>query len=71
MTTEFSGGGDPQRTIELLWGPIEPRKRRGPKPRLTVDQIAAKAVEMADREGLEAVSMRKLADELDVTAMSM
>jgi AcrR family transcriptional regulator len=70
MTTDYSGGGDPQRTIELLWGTWE-RPRRGPKPRLTLDAIVRAAVDLADAEGLGAVSMRRLADEVGTTAMSL
>lgn len=70
MTTERSGGGDPKRSIELLWG-LQDRPRRGPKPRFTVDQIAQAAIRLADREGLAALSMRRVADQLGVTAMSL
>ncbi|GAA3755401.1 TetR/AcrR family transcriptional regulator [Plantactinospora mayteni] len=70
MTTEYSGGGDPKRSMELLWG-VPDRPRRGPKPKLTVDQIVQAAIAIADREGLAGLSMRRVADELDVTAMSL
>jgi AcrR family transcriptional regulator len=70
MATEYSGGGDPKRSIELLWRTQEPPKR-GPKPRLTVDQIAGVAIDLADREGLAGLSMRRVADHLGVTAMSL
>ncbi|GAA4718067.1 TetR/AcrR family transcriptional regulator [Phytohabitans rumicis] len=70
MTTEYTGGGDPKRSMELLWG-IQERSRRGPKPRLSVDQITAAAIGLADRDGLAALSMRKVADRLGVTAMSL
>lgn len=70
MTTEFSGSGDPARTVELLWGLREP-SRRGPKQRLTVPQIAEAAIALADGEGLAALSMRRVAERLGVTAMSL
>jgi AcrR family transcriptional regulator len=38
---------------------------------LTRDRVLAAAVELADREGIEAVSMRRLAQELGVEAMSL
>jgi len=38
---------------------------------LSVARIAAAAIAMADQEGLEALSMRRLADRLDVEAMSL
>src|SRR6185437_10911725 len=69
MSTEYSGSGDPRRTIELLWGVR--RRRRGPRPSLSGEQIAAKAIELADRDGLGGLSMRRLADELGITAMSL
>lgn len=68
--TEFSGGGDPKRVMALLWGTAD-SPRRGPKPRLTVPRIAAAAIQLADTEGLPALSMRRLAERLGVTAMSL
>ncbi len=69
MGTQYSGSGDPRRTIELLWG-VE-RPRRGPKPRFTVSQIARAAIDLADRDGLPGLSLRRVADELGITAMSL
>ena len=69
MPGEYSGSGDPRRTIELLWGVR--RRRRGPRPSLSGDQIVAKAIELTDRDGLGGLSMRRLADELGITAMSL
>jgi AcrR family transcriptional regulator len=57
-------------TLQILWGRSE-RKGRGPKPALTVEQIVQAAVELADEEGLEAASMRRVADRLGVGAMSL
>src|SRR6266704_5325716 len=69
MPTEYSGSGDPQRTIDLLWGVHRPR--RGPKPSLSGDQVVTTAIQLADRHGLGGLSMRRLADELGITAMSL
>jgi len=69
VPTEYSGSGDPQRTIDLLWGVR--RRRRGPKPSLSGEQVVATAIQMADRDGLGGLSMRRLADELGITAMSL
>lgn len=69
MPSEYSGSGDPRRTIELLWGVR--RRRRGPRPSLSGEQIVAKAIELADSGGLGGLSMRTLADELGITAMSL
>jgi AcrR family transcriptional regulator len=70
VTIEYSGTGDPTRSMELLWG-LQERPKRGPKPKLSVEQISAAAIALADAEGLAAVSMRRVADELGVTAMSL
>ena len=48
------------------------RAERGSrKPRFTRDDIAAAAIRIADSEGFEAVSMRRLAAELDAGTMSL
>lgn len=67
---EHSGSGDPRRTVELLWGPGQ-RAAKGPKPRLTVAEVTAAAVILADAEGLQRFSMRRLAEALGVSAMSL
>jgi AcrR family transcriptional regulator len=56
--------------LDLLWGRREPG-RRGPKPGLSVDAIVEAAVGLADAEGLEAVSMARVAGELGFTTMSL
>ncbi|HSK48087.1 MAG TPA: TetR/AcrR family transcriptional regulator C-terminal domain-containing protein [Coriobacteriia bacterium] len=45
--------------------------RKANTPTLTREQIVAAAIAIVDREGLEALSMRKLAAELGVGAMSL
>jgi len=70
VAREYSGAGDPTRSIELLWG-VNERSKRGPKPKLTLAQITRAAIEIADAEGLEALSMRRVGDQLGVTAMSL
>jgi AcrR family transcriptional regulator len=56
--------------LDLLWGRRE-RGRHGPKPGLSVDAIVGAAVGLADAEGLEAVSMARVAKELGFTTMSL
>ncbi|MFJ9693367.1 TetR/AcrR family transcriptional regulator [Kitasatospora sp. NPDC101183] len=56
--------------IALLWGEQE-QPTRGPKPSLTPRRIAASAVAIADAEGLEAVSMSKVAAGFGVSAMAL
>ncbi|SCK07351.1 TetR/AcrR family transcriptional regulator [Streptomyces sp. WMMB 322] len=70
MTTEYSGSGDLGRTLELLWhGKGQPT--RGPKPGLTLERIVVTAVELANREGLPALSMRRVATQLGVGTMTL
>ncbi|MGW3044507.1 TetR/AcrR family transcriptional regulator [Kitasatospora sp. NPDC001159] len=57
-------------TVRLLWGPSA-KPTRGPKPALSLERIAAAGVEVADAEGLGAVSMQKVAALLDFTKMSL
>jgi AcrR family transcriptional regulator len=70
MTTEHSGSGDLSVSMKLLWHGKEPAAR-GPKPGLTLEGIVEAAVALADRDGLAALSMRKVAAELDVGTMSL
>lgn len=67
---EYSGSGDPSRSLALLWRTAE-RPSRGDKPALTVDRIVRAAIGLADQEGLAALSMRRVADQLGVGTMSL
>ena len=67
---ELVSRGDPRRSMALLWGKCEP-PARGPKQGVTVEQIVGAAIELADTEGIEAVSMRKVAERLERSAMSL
>jgi AcrR family transcriptional regulator len=51
-----------------IWARPEPRGRR---PRLTREQIAKAALEIADQEGFDAVSMRHVAAKLGTGAMTL
>lgn len=56
--------------VDLLWEP----RGRGARPQrqaLTVDRIAEAAIEVADAEGMAAVSMQHVAGRLDVTKMAL
>jgi AcrR family transcriptional regulator len=70
MTVEYSGSGDPGRTMALLWGTGK-KPSRGPKPALSVERIVGAAIEVADKEGLAALSMRRVADGLGIGTMSL
>jgi AcrR family transcriptional regulator len=56
--------------LDLLWGRRGPGKR-GPRPGLSPDLIVDAAIRLADAEGLEAVSMARVAAELGFTTMSL
>ncbi len=65
-----TNAGELPRVLELLWGREQPG-RRGPKPGLTIRDIGAAGVRIADADGLAAVSMSKVAAELGFTTMSL
>jgi AcrR family transcriptional regulator len=56
--------------MNLLWGRVD-APSRGPKPGTTVDEIAAAAIAVADADGLAGLSMRKVAERLGKSAMSL
>src|SRR5678816_2376084 len=70
MVTEFSGGGDLRRSIALLWG-VAGTGRRGPKPSRSVEEVVSAAISLADAEGLAALSMRRVAETLGLSPMSL
>ncbi|MFD6139421.1 TetR/AcrR family transcriptional regulator [Promicromonospora sp. NPDC060271] len=57
---------DPERAIELLWGAHEPDR-----PGLSLGRIVAAAIEVADADGLGALSMRRVAERFGTTTMSL
>ena len=64
------GASGPARSLAVLWRALEP-PARGPKQGLDVDRLVATAIELADRDGLEALSMRRVAEALGVGTMSL
>lgn len=56
--------------LELLWR-AAPASGRGPRKGLTVDAVVAAAIALADAEGLEAVTVRRLAQELGKAPMTL
>ncbi|WP_051393611.1 TetR/AcrR family transcriptional regulator [Glycomyces arizonensis] len=54
----------------VLW-PEDHGPRRGPKPALSKERIAAEAIALADNAGLEAVTMQRLADGLGCAKMAL
>lgn len=70
MSNQRSPADQLRTSLELLWRDGE-RPARGPKPSLTLDQIVDAAITVADTEGLDALSMRRVAAELGVGTMSL
>jgi AcrR family transcriptional regulator len=62
--------GEQAGIVEVLWGG-RPQPTRGPKPALSVQRIAQAALQVADADGLAAVSMQRVAGELGVTKMAL
>jgi AcrR family transcriptional regulator len=56
--------------IERGW-PCRERRSQGEQPALSCDEIVRVAIEIADAEGAEAVSMRRIATKLGAGAMSL
>ncbi|RZQ60005.1 TetR/AcrR family transcriptional regulator [Amycolatopsis suaedae] len=67
---EITGGGDPARSLALLWRTKETASRKG-KPDLSVDRIVRAGIELADEHGIGALSMRRVAERLGVGTMSL
>jgi AcrR family transcriptional regulator len=64
------GTPEGRRVIGLLWDPPGPGSR-GPRQRITLDQVVDTAMAVADANGIDALSMRGLARHLGVGAMSL
>ncbi|MBB5867603.1 AcrR family transcriptional regulator [Allocatelliglobosispora scoriae] len=59
------------RTVDLLWGKDTPRGTRGPRPGLDLEKITRAALAIADAEGINALSMQRVAGDLGYTTMSI
>lgn len=59
-----------ERIVTTLWNP-EPPRTRGPKRAFTRDEVVATAISLADARGIDAVSMRSLAEALGLGTMSL
>lgn len=60
--------------VDLLWRKDASARsdgRRGPRARVSVDDVVAGAIELADSGGADAMTIRALAQALDLTAMSV
>lgn len=70
MMLGHGNSGDLEQAMALLWG-TRKSPTRGPKPGLSVERIVGTAIEIADGEGLAALSMRRVAGELGISATSL
>lgn len=63
----------PDSLLDLLWRDrtAAPTGRRGPKARHTTTEVVATAIALADESGLGAVTVRALAQRLELTPMSV
>ncbi|MGQ0840987.1 TetR/AcrR family transcriptional regulator [Actinokineospora sp.] len=60
---------DPTRSLALLWRTREPAPREG-RTELSVEKITRAAIGIADTEGVGALTMRRVSEELGVGTMS-
>jgi AcrR family transcriptional regulator len=65
----YAGTLEGRRVVELLWDPPSPSAGRGPRPRTSVAEVVDAGVSIADAEGLNALSIRKVANRLGIGAM--
>jgi AcrR family transcriptional regulator len=68
---ERTSGGDPARTLALLWRDPVVGSRRGPQRGLSLDAVVDAATTLADDEGLAALTMRRVAQVLGVAPMTL
>ncbi len=62
------------RALPLLWresAAAGAAPRRGPRPKVTIDDVVDAGIEVADADGLAALSMRGLAERLGIGAMTI
>lgn len=69
--TQFTGAGDPARTLALLWRDPAAVPRRGPQRSLDLDAVVAAATAIAREQGLAALTMRRVAQALGVVPMTL
>jgi AcrR family transcriptional regulator len=70
MTDDLSGKGDPLVVLRLLWGGA-PKGKRGPKAKFELADVVKTAIAITDTEGLAALTTRRVAEELEISPMSL
>ena len=71
LTDTPLGTPEGRRIVGLLWNSPAENPARGPRPKTSLAQVVDAGVAIADAEGLEALSMRKVANRLGIGAMSV
>ncbi|MGW1862407.1 TetR/AcrR family transcriptional regulator [Streptomyces collinus] len=71
MPANKESNRDPGTSLALLWDVGNGRPRRGPKPKFTPADVARRGIDIADSEGLEALSMQRVAETLGLTTMAL
>jgi AcrR family transcriptional regulator len=66
----MADGQDVTPGIAAAWG-VKPPPAKGPKPGLGLERIVGAAIQIADAESLDAVSMNRVARQLGTGAMSL
>jgi AcrR family transcriptional regulator len=57
-------------SLAIAWG-VKAPPTKGPKRSLSIEEVIDAAIELAEREGLDSVSMSRLADSLDLATMAL
>jgi AcrR family transcriptional regulator len=70
MDDDSGGGTGLPASLEAAWG-LRARPSKGPKRGLSLERIVEAAVKIAGSDGLEAVSMGRVASDLGVSTMSL
>lgn len=71
VSIERGGAGDPAQTLRLLWREPAAIAKRGPRQGLSIDAVVDAATNLADADGLGAVTMRRVAQALGVAPMTL
>jgi AcrR family transcriptional regulator len=66
---DSSGLSVPERTASLIW--TQPERPRNVRPTLSRERIIHVALDLADAEGIDAISTRRIAARLEVSAMAL
>src|SRR5262249_9905920 len=66
-----SGSRGPHAPLEPPWRSVPKRRRSAPRPQLSRDVVVKAALKVVEAEGGEALTMRRVADEIGVSASSL